>query len=286
VLAAELRAPAVLRLLDLFSPVAYVAVGVLTLSGIYSAVHHLDAPSLLASTLYGQLLVVKLGLVGVLMVMSASHVFGLRPRIARAQVRAAEAAHREDGLRHAANVHEGLAMLASRLRLEAGVGAGVLLATALMSQTLPARDAARTIAPMAQPTAASISGTATMGDLRARLTIAPPAVGAATFTLRLWERGRPVGEDSSAAIIHLFPVTQPAMRATLTPQGHGVRFGARGSLAAAGTWRADVLVRTVAVNEYRTLHFEFRVGAGARFLPTGRGGRAASTMQGDTMAGM
>ncbi|HZS90182.1 MAG TPA: copper resistance protein CopC [Chloroflexota bacterium] len=286
VLAAELRAPAVLRVLDRFSPVAYVAVGVLTLSGIYSAVHHLDAPSLLASTLYGQLLAIKLGLVGVLIAMSASHVLGLRPRIARAQARAATAEHREDALRHAATVHEGLAMLASRLRLEAVVGAGVLLATALMSQTLPARDAARTLAPNAATATTSITGTATLGDLRAQLTVAPPAVGAATFTLRLWEQGRPVDENTGAAIIHLFPADQPAMRATLTPRAHGVRFAVRGSLVAMGVWRAEVLVRTVAVNEYRTVRFEFRVGPGAHFLPAGHGGQGATATQGDAMAGM
>ena len=36
----------------------------------------------------------------------------------------------------------------------------------------------------------------------------------------------------------------------------------RGSPAAAGTWRADVLVRTVAVDQYRTLPFTFTVAPG------------------------
>ena len=137
-LRAEQRVDAILPLLDRFSPVAYVAVGVLALSGIYSAAHHLDTPSLLASTLYGQLLTIKLGLVGILVLLSASHVLRLRPRIARAQYRATLLDQPREVMQYMATAHEGLAMLAGRLRLEAWVGAAILLATALMSQTLPA----------------------------------------------------------------------------------------------------------------------------------------------------
>jgi hypothetical protein len=36
----------------------------------------------------------------------------------------------------------------------------------------------------------------------------------------------------------------------------------RGSLATTGTWRADVLVRTGAVDQYRTLPFTFTVASG------------------------
>jgi YVTN family beta-propeller protein len=43
-----------------------------------------------------------------------------------------------------------------------------------------------------------------------------------------------------------------------------------GSLATAGTWRADVLVRTAAVNEYRTLRFTFTAGPRAGFLQPGQ----------------
>lgn len=132
------RAPAVLPLLDRFSPVASLSVGLLALSGLYNAVVHVGAPATLVGTTYGQLLVVKLALVGVLILLSASHVYRLRPRIARSQQ---SGAHDD---RAVAAVHEGLATLAGWLRLEAGVGAAILLATALMTQTLPAPVAATT----------------------------------------------------------------------------------------------------------------------------------------------
>ncbi len=268
-LPADQRAAAVLPLLDRFSPVAYTSVGVLAASGLYNAVNHLDAPSLLASTLYGQVLVLKLGLVGLLIVLSATHVMCLRPRIARAQGLVHRGAHAAHGARAVAVVHEGLATLAARLRLEAGVGAAILLATALMGQTLPAHSAPARPASALPTVPASITGSATMGDLRGQLTLAPPAVGATTITLSLRENGVPLTGGTAAAIIHLFPAAHPALRATLDPVEHNERFTVRGSLAAAGAWRADVLVRTLTVNDYRTLPFTFTVGPGASFLAPG-----------------
>ncbi len=274
-LAPEERAPAILPLLDRFSPVAYISVGILALSGVYSAAQHLDAPSMLHSTVYGQLLLVKLGLVGLLVVMSGSHVIGLRPRIARLQSRASASPALESATRDVAAVHEGLHALASRLRLEAWVGAAILLVTALMGQTLPADAAPSPRTPMMTPPAAShapaaITGTATTGDLRGRLTIAPPMVGATAFTLRAWEHGRPLTGDTGAAIVHLAPAVQPSMRAVVDMDARGARFSARGSIAMRGVWRADVLVRTATVNDYRTLAFAFTVGPNARILPLGR----------------
>src|SRR5205807_6327889 len=138
-------------------------------------------PARLADTTYGQFLVLKLLLVGLLMLLSSSHVWGLRPHMVHLHCKGHRDAHAVAG------VHEGLATLAARLRLETGVGAAILLATALMGQTLPPNGAASAPAPGAIP--ASISGTAATGDLRARLSVAPPAVGASTFMLQIWEQG-------------------------------------------------------------------------------------------------
>ena len=268
VLPPEERAAAVLALLAHFSPVAFAAVGVLALSGLYNAVNHIATPSILVDAVYGQLLLLKLCLVGLLMVLSASQVWGLRPRIARAQARSLRGSGDADATHTIADVHEGLATLAARLRLETGVGAAVLLVTALMGQTLPPRGIPAS-ASTVQAVPASISGEATLRDLRGRLTVAPPAVGATTFTLRLWEKGTAVTADSGAAIIHLFPAGRPGLRANLTPQAQGARFIVRGSLVATGVWHADVLARTAVLNAYRTLPFTFTVGPGAAFLTPG-----------------
>jgi copper transport protein len=295
----ELRAPAILPLLDRFSPVAYVAVATLALSGLYNATSHLHQPAMVAQTIYGHLLLLKSALVGVLMAMSASHVRWLRPLIARAQQSLGLRSFNADPARALATVHEGLASLAGRLRVEAVVGALVLLATALMGQTLPASNAQA--APASNVTSAasgttmvmppgpsgaasampaghggatlampagrgSISGVMTRGDLRARLSVTPPQVGAMRLSVTVWERGRRLTSDDGAVVIHLYPAAQPELRATLDGTPDGTRFGAAGSLALDGTWHADVLVRTALVDRYRTLPFVFRVGAHARFL--------------------
>jgi len=279
------RAPAALPLLDRFSPVAYTAVAILTLSGLYNAVNHLDAPQRLADTLYGQLLDVKVALVAVLLLLSAAHVLQLRPRIARLQRQSQPAPGRADTgatmESAAAGVHEGLATLAARLRLEGGVGAAILLVTALMGQTLPQSSppSSASVAPSMDPTTAtpaSITGTAVTGNLRGQLTVAPPAVGSATFTLALSEGGTALSGDTGAAVIHLYPTAQPASLAPLDTVAHGTRFAVAGSLAATGTWRADVLVRTAAAPAYRTLPFTFTVGPGAAFILPGLNPAAVS----------
>ena len=66
---------------------------------------------------------------------------------------------------------------------------------------------------------------------------------------------------TGAAIIH-YPVAQPSSRANLAPVAQGALWVTRASLAAASTWRTDVLVRTVTVDQYRTLPVTFTVGPG------------------------
>jgi copper transport protein len=251
------RAAAVLPLLDRFSPVAYVAVAALALSGLYDAVHHLSAPAMLTGTLYGSFLLIKLGLIGTLMLLSASHVYGLRPHLADLQRRAAR------DRQALAGVQTGLRDLVGLLRWETGVGGAVLLATAFMGQTLPA---AATVVSRTSPIPLTIAGVAATGTLRGELRVTPPLVGTATVTLRLWQRGVPVTADTGAAILHLYPAAQSTLRANLTFSGSGARFIARMSLAATGAWRADVLVRTAADDEYRTLPFAFIVGRSATFV--------------------
>jgi putative copper export protein len=252
------RAPAVLALLDRFSPIAYGAVGILVLSGLFNAVVHVASPAAVTGTLYGQILLAKGALVGLLMLLSAEHTYVLRPSIARRH-RAALAGM--DGAAARAGVHEGLATLAGRLRLEGYVGASVLLASALLSQTLPAPKAA-----MGRVMPASISGTVMVGALHGTLTVEPPAVGMATFTLHLSYGRAELTAATAAVIIHLTPAGHPGLQANLDPDGRGAQFVVRGSLASRGVWQATVLVRPATATSYQTLRFSFTVGPGAAFV--------------------
>jgi putative copper export protein len=122
-------------LLDRYSPIAYAAVAGLVLSCIANAFNHLSILGELRSTIYGQLALLKSVLVAVLVVLSASHTFLLRPWIARME-RAAESGDDERGM-FEADAEEGLGALPERLRFEAYIGAIILLAASAMSQTLP-----------------------------------------------------------------------------------------------------------------------------------------------------
>jgi copper transport protein len=129
------RAYAVLPLLHRFSPIAYTAVAGLVLSGIYNAYNHLPTAGDLSSTVYGQLAILKSVLVVVLVVLSATHTYLLRPWIARME-QAAGSAQDERGM-FEADAEQGLGALPERLRFEAYIGAVILLAASTMSEVLP-----------------------------------------------------------------------------------------------------------------------------------------------------
>jgi copper transport protein len=129
------RAYAVLPILNRFSPIAYVAVVGLALSGIFNADRHLTSAHELRSTAYGQLAVLKSVLLVVVAVLSASHTFLLRPWIARME-RVAGSGRDEQGM-FEADAEEGLGALPERIRFEVYIGAVILLAASVMSQVLP-----------------------------------------------------------------------------------------------------------------------------------------------------
>jgi putative copper export protein/methionine-rich copper-binding protein CopC len=129
------RAYGVLPLLDRFSPIAYAAVAGLVLSGLFNAANLIPTPGDVTSTVYGQLAILKSVLVIVLAVLSASHTFLLRPWIGRME-RAADSGQDERGI-FEADAEQGLGVLPERLRFEAYIGAVILLAASVMSQTKP-----------------------------------------------------------------------------------------------------------------------------------------------------
>ncbi len=272
------RVDAVLPSLKRFSPIAYAAVLVLSLSGAYNALNHIDVPTQLGSTLYGQLIVLKSLLVVLLVALSAEHVFIWRPRLARLQKESmAELATAPTRKTVAAGslvttttaaIHEGLGRLAGRLHLEAGIGAVILLATALMSQTLPANTTTAAHPPsVIRPT---IAASATTGALHVTLTVAPPAVGTSTLMVRLTKGGAALAGDAAAIIVVLYQPGQEAVRSTLEMTAHGTVFSTgKASLPSSGLWRADVKIRTATTVDYVVAPFTFTVGPGAAFVHPG-----------------
>jgi len=274
---------AFLDLLDRFSPAAYIAVATAAFTGMFNAQVHLSSIDQLTGTAYGQFLLIKLALIGVIMLLSASHVFISRPRLRALSVDRAEVAE------------HGHASLARRLRIEPLLGALILLCVALMGQVaLPVTvfsvpTAASGSAPASVPAAASallpiphaITGSATVGVLRATLTISPPALGQAAFRVAVEQRGVPVTDGQvrvrlsvpgQSSLGYVFVETTPASGG----------YNGAGDLAQNGQWRADVLVRTRDdPTEYRDVPFTFLVGPGASFLDqSGQSAVSISAMPG------
>src|SRR5947209_3949345 len=75
-----------LRVIRRFSNVALVCVGVLTLSGLWTAWIHVGSPELLLTTLYGRTLLVKLGIVLVLVVLGGVNLLHVLPRLETARM--------------------------------------------------------------------------------------------------------------------------------------------------------------------------------------------------------
>lgn len=117
------RGVALVNLLPLFSPLAYVSVIILTLAGIFNTDAHLTSLDQFVTTGYGRALFVKLALVAAMIAISAWHVFRLRPQLSAALSN--HPAH--------AGVPEIVARFARWLRIEAGLGVGVVLCVALMA---------------------------------------------------------------------------------------------------------------------------------------------------------
>jgi len=265
---------AFLALLNRYSPLALIALPTAAVTGEFNAQVHLSSWDAFVTTEYGRFLIVKMALIAVIVAISASHVLYSRPRLA-AMLAGARAGSPEARF----------PSLIGRLRLEPVLGAGVLLCVALMTQTAPpvsvfssAAQAGLGLSPTspaegATTTAApqSISTVAKQGVLDIGLTIDPAAIGQARLSITVHERGKAVSGDQGQVRVKLSVPGNSALGAVFvetTPSGAG--YAGSGDLVLNGRWQADVLVRTRSDPlEYRDVPFQFIVGPGAGFLPSG-----------------
>jgi len=110
--------------LNRFSPVAYASIGIFALTGTFNGKIHIASWTAFFNSIYGRALMVKIGLIGLMMLISAYHVYRLRPRIRR------ELDSRPPVDSSAAQML--MTRLVRWLRLEPCLGVGVLLAVSVM----------------------------------------------------------------------------------------------------------------------------------------------------------
>lgn len=207
------------RVVARFSALALVSVGVLSLTGLYAAWLHVGTPANLLPTDYGRTLTVKTALFALLVALGAFNLFWMRPRLGD---EGGEATRRR--FRRATGA-------------EVALGAGVLLAAAVLTSTVPSREVvAQSVSPLAQ--------SALAGDLRVTLVPSTLAPGPITYDAYIQQDGRPVADAARVtfrfASLNLGVEESEAM-AENRGGGHYAATGPYTALP--GAWETRVIVR-------------------------------------------
>lgn len=268
------------RIVPRFSWLGGACIAVLVASGLYQAWLLVGSPGALPSTAYGQTLLVKFALIAPLLGLAAVNLLVLRPRLQRAAARPEAPAPI-------------LRVLRMSVAGEIAVVAGVFIASGVLTNLQPAREAA-----IVQGTTAQ----ATADDLRATLRVQPGAAGSNRFQLTLTDRqGRPVEGVERVALRFTMRAVDlgeselpagPAVRgqagALVPPPGVSPESGAThyvaqgGVLVVPGPWRIEALVRRPGREDVRP-SFDVTI---AQPLPPGPLAFAAQPAEGNLVFGV
>jgi len=211
---------AFLAMLNRFSPIAYLSIAIFTLSGGFNGKVHIPSWYAYFHSVYGWTLTIKIALIGLMMLTSVYTVYGLRPRIRRAQAE------------HAGS-NPLLGRLLGWLRLNPLLGAGVLMASSVMFY-YPV--------PLGLAPAGPSSYTARGDGLTALVTLQPDRAGPNTVTVILQDaQGRPVKQGTVVALTTMLDMVMGTGRAPLAETAPGVYRGPA-DLGMGGHWRLLFLV--------------------------------------------
>src|SRR5438093_572257 len=221
-----------------FSRLAAVAVGILVVTGVYSALVHVGSLPALTVTPYGRTLLVKLLFVILAVALGAYHRFVMRPRL--------EGPQPAD--------HAPRAFLRS-LAAEAVLGAVILLAVALLTITPPAA----VTMPVAARPPVLLAGLA--GPFRVELTISPAEPGWNRFEAVVRTGEEPVPPEGTRILLRLTKLDEDLDPVTVTLQPDGGLFTAEGGeLGVPGWWEVQVIVRQRGTRDATTL-FLLKLGS-------------------------
>jgi len=212
-----------------FSELAVLAVGLLSVSGLFLARLHLGAWSELLGTPYGRWLVAKLAVFAVMLALAAWHQGWVTPRLARAL------AGREMGPVVVAGFRRSV-------RLEAALGVVALALAGVLGVTAPPALSAAS-----QSGAAGFRHERALDDARVRLEITPLRPGPNTIRLAVTDpAGRPLA-DAAAAIVQVTPVDASVGAVTfqLDRVGAGEFAAPSAVLGLVGRWSGRLVVQRV-----------------------------------------
>ena len=215
-------------LIPRFSRLSVVSITILTLSGIYSYIQQVNNLDLLAATTYGRALAVKLGFLGVLLLLGGLNLFFLSPRLRARGNHLARAFGRS-------------------VRVELVAGALLLLAVGVMTSVAPAKTA------WEEHERQGIAQTATVGDVAITLQIAPAQIGDNEFAVDVTDR-REGAQGKPAKVLLRFDMLgmemQPLQIETQTADAQ--RYTSRGSYTSmGGRWHIEVVLRRAGFDDVR-----------------------------------
>ena len=222
-----------------FGWLAAPSVGLLVVTGLYNMSRQVASLDAVLSTLYGQVLLLKLGLVLAVGACGLLNAMLLHPRVAAPL---AWLLRRPSGWTPCSP-----ARLPGLLWGEAGLALLVLLATSVVTAAPAPRGPEFTIAPADIPTVLSQS----VGDVVATLSVQPNRPGQNVLTVFAASTRRPPPADIMRVLLRFTYQSADLGRVSATAQAIGRdRFLISGTyLSLAGPWRIDVVVRRQGVED-------------------------------------
>ena len=228
-LASAERRTALQVVLRRFSAVGVAAVGLLIVTGIYSAVLSVRQPSDLTQTHYGLTLIAKAVLVLPLLLVGLYHHLVTAPG-------------RLSGLSERLHLPERIEGMVSSLRLESIFGICVIGLAALLTATPPP------VPPEAQQKIATPSQILAVGDIQVKLSLDPGAVGSNAYEVDLSRNGQPL-TGARVNVQFVYPALDIRSTAlALDDAGDGSYLGAGPDLDRSGDWLGLVDIAHNATN--------------------------------------
>jgi copper transport protein len=205
-----------------FSVNAILFVGLIGLTGFYSAYLRVGSWNGLLTSLYGHTLLVKQVFVAGLLAIAATNLLVISPQLKRDRLQGISDSH--------------MVTRFGRLLILELLFAGLLLASVSFLTYIPP-------AKLAAPTS-DLTDSTEVDDLRVGVTISPGRIGQNTFVLQLSSNGEPL--HSAKEVLLRFTPDQANISPSeleLISQGHGT-FSAKGTyLSVPGTWQVQAIVR-------------------------------------------
>jgi copper transport protein len=215
-------------LIPRFSRVSAPCVAILTLTGIYAYILHINSLDLVAATTYGRAFAIKIGLFGLLLLLGGLNLFILSPRL------------RARG-NHLARA------FARSVRVELLAGALLLLAVGVMTSVAPSKTAWELHEQQ------GLAQAATVGDVDLVLRVAPATIGDNEFAVDVTDR-RPGAQDAPSKVLLNFDMIGMEMGQLQTEakSADQQRYTTRGSFVSmGGRWHVEVVLRRAGFDDVR-----------------------------------